>query len=134
MGATMRLGEKLCLIKPNTLAERAYKKSEVGERHRHRYEFNNQYLEEFQQAGAIFSGASKENLMEIFELPQKQTNTPNTSDTSNTSKITNTSNTSQTTHPFFISSQFHPEFTSRLENPSPLFLEFSRACLESKKK
>ena len=108
MGATMRLGEKICLIKENTLAEKIYNKPEIKERHRHRYEFNNSYIEKFKNADGIFSGVSKENLMEIFELPKSK-------------------------HKFFIATQFHPEFTSRLENPSPIFLEFSKACLEHEK-
>jgi CTP synthase len=108
MGATMRLGEKICLIKGGTLAEKIYNNSEIKERHRHRYEFNNAYIKKFQDAEVIFSGISKEDLMEIFELPQSK-------------------------HKFFIATQFHPEFTSRLENPSPIFLEFSKVCFEHEK-
>jgi len=114
MGGTMRLGEKPCIIKIGTLAEKIYKNklsrnNEIEERHRHRYEFNNSYTDKFQDAGAIFSGVSKESLMEIFELKAEN-------------------------HGFFIATQFHPEFKSRLENPAPLFLAFSKACLDYKRK
>ena len=105
MGGTMRLGEQTCSIKEGTLAYRIYKKNVIKERHRHRYEFNYAYSKQFEQAGMVFSGASR--FVEILELPG---------------------------HGFFIATQFHPEFKSRLEQPAPIFLAFSRACLNYKKK
>ncbi|HMV03418.1 MAG TPA: gamma-glutamyl-gamma-aminobutyrate hydrolase family protein, partial [Chitinophagales bacterium] len=104
MGGTMRLGAYSCTIKPNTLAHKIYETEEISERHRHRYEFNNQYLEQFEQAGMIASGKNKDNnLVEIIEIPE---------------------------HPFFIGVQFHPEYKSTILNPHSLFCAFVEAALK----
>ncbi len=116
-GGTMRLGEYPCLIKKGTKAHLAYKLSKWGrqnkkgdilvqERHRHRYELNNEFRKDLEKKGLIMSGINPErDLVEIIELPK---------------------------HPFFVASQFHPEFKSRPLNPHPLFREFIRACLRRK--
>lgn len=102
MGGSMRLGAYPCVLKNGTLAKRLYKKSEISERHRHRYEFNNYYRECFEKFDMVFSGLSPDgNLVEIAELKN---------------------------HPFFISSQFHPEFKSRPDRPHPMFDGFVKAC------
>ena len=107
MGGTLRLGAYDCAIKEGTLAYECYGKSLVRERHRHRYEFNNRYREMFEAAGVVFSGINpQQNLVEIVEIPD---------------------------HPFFIASQFHPEFTSRPMRANPLFYGFIRASLMEKK-
>lgn len=107
LGGTMRLGEYECVLTPNTIAARAYGRVSVRERHRHRFEFNNAYREQFQQAGMRFSGLSPDNLLvEIAEIVD---------------------------HPFMVGSQFHPEFLSRPNAPHPLFLEFVRAVIETKR-
>jgi len=101
-GATMRLGAYPAILKPRTIAERVYEKTRISERHRHRYEVNPKYISAFEKKGLVFSGASPDGkLMEIAELPKKK-------------------------HPFFVASQFHPEFKSRPLDPHPLFLEFIR--------
>ena len=106
-GGTMRLGAFACQIKENTLARKIYGKDEIKERHRHRYEFNNDYLADFEKNGMIASGINPESdLVEIVEIPS---------------------------HPFFIASQFHPELQSTVQNPHPLFVEFVRAIVERKK-
>ena len=103
LGGTLRLGAYPCAIQPGTLANRLYGKSEILERHRHRYEFNNAYRIPFQEAGMVFSGINPQrDLVEIAELPD---------------------------HPFFIGVQFHPEFQSRPDRPHPLFLGFVAAAL-----
>jgi len=103
-GASMRLGSYPCIIEKNTLAYKCYKKEFINERHRHRYEVNNTFRSILQKHGLIFSGVSPDgSLVEMIELPQK-------------------------IHPFFIASQFHPEFKSRLINPQPIFREFIHAC------
>ena len=100
-GGTMRLGAYTCEIKENTLAHRIYKRKEIKERHRHRYEFNNEYLADFEKNGMTVSGTNPESgLVEIVEIPS---------------------------HPFFIASQFHPELQSTVQTPHPLFVEFVRA-------
>lgn len=100
-GDTQRLGNYACKILPNTIARRAYDKTQIAERHRHRYEFNNQYRKILEQKGLVVSGINPtKNLVEIIEIPD---------------------------HPFFVGTQFHPEFTSRPLHPHPLFLEFIRA-------
>ncbi|MEO8854235.1 MAG: CTP synthase [Ginsengibacter sp.] len=111
-GGTMRLGSYPCLIKENTLAYSIYKTTAINERHRHRWEFNNKYLPEFEEAGMIASGINAETgLVEIME---------------------------STNHPFFIGVQFHPELKSTVENPHPIFVHFIKAAkeffAESKKK
>lgn len=105
-GGSMRLGAYPCIIEKNTLAYKCYKREFVNERHRHRYEVNNNYRSILLKNKMILSGLSPDgSLVEIIELPQK-------------------------IHPFFIASQFHPEFKSRLINPQPLFREFVKACKE----
>lgn len=102
-GATMRLGAYPCVLEKGTLAQRIYGEKEISERHRHRYEFNNAYLEQLQQHGFVFSGKSPDGLLvEIVEYPQ---------------------------HPYFIACQFHPEFKSRPMKPHPLFSQFIEASL-----
>jgi CTP synthase len=105
LGATMRLGAQPIVIQPGTLAHRLYGTTRVDERHRHRYEVNPAYIAQIEEAGFIFSGKSPNGrLMEIGELPTSE-------------------------HPFFIASQFHPEFKSRPLSPRPLFLGLIEACL-----
>lgn len=107
-GATMRLGAYPAILKEGTIAREAYNVSEISERHRHRYEVNPQYIEEIENAGMIFSGTSPDGrLMEIAELPKD-------------------------VHPFFLGSQFHPEFKARPLHPHPLFTAFVEACLKNK--
>lgn len=101
LGGTMRLGLYPCRLKPDTLASRLYAKEVIYERHRHRYEFNNAYRTLFVESGYVISGTSPDGrLVEMIENPQ---------------------------HPFFIASQFHPEFQSRPSSPHPLFLGFMQA-------
>ncbi len=108
LGGTMRLGAYPCKIKPNTLAYELYQKELVFERHRHRYEFNNSFKENFEHSGMVFSGINPDSdLVEIIELPE---------------------------NPFFIGVQFHPEYKSTVENPHPLFMGFVRAVIEHKNK
>lgn len=99
MGGTLRLGSYPCKLEKGTVTARAYNEdSVIQERHRHRYEFNNQYRESLEEAGMVFSGVSPDNkLVEIIELG---------------------------THPYFIGCQFHPEFKSRPNKPHPLFVSF----------
>ena len=101
MGGTMRLGAQEALLKTGTLAHKLYGKDRIMERHRHRYEFNNNYLEQLEKKGMVFSGRSEDDLMEIVELPN---------------------------HPFFIATQFHPEFTSTPRDGHPLFTGFIKAA------
>lgn len=99
-GGSMRLGAYPCIIEKKTLAHKCYKKEFVNERHRHRYEVNNNYRKILHDKGLIFSGLSPDGtLVEIIEL-------------------------NKNIHPFFIGTQFHPEFTSRVINPQPIFREF----------
>jgi CTP synthase len=101
-GGTMRLGSYPCVIKEGTLAHRIYGRTLISERHRHRYEFNNKYLEQYQQHGMIASGTNPETgLVEIMEIAD---------------------------HPFFIGCQYHPELKSTVENPHPLFVHFVGAA------
>ncbi|MFI5186915.1 MAG: CTP synthase [Chitinophagales bacterium] len=103
-GGTMRLGAYPCDIKPGSLAHKVYGNLYIRERHRHRYEFNNHYLDQFEQHGMIASGINPEtHLVEIIELPD---------------------------HPFFIGVQYHPELKSTVERPSPLFVHFVKAARE----
>ena len=107
MGGTLRLGNYECKISKGTLAHKLYKQDKILERHRHRYEFNNQYKEELEKNGMVFSGINEpSNLVEIIELPE---------------------------HPFFIAGQFHPEFKSRPTRPHPLFDGFIGAAKKYKK-
>ncbi|MGI6486482.1 MAG: CTP synthase [Tepidanaerobacteraceae bacterium] len=108
MGSSMRLGHYPCFLAKGSKAASVYNESLVEERHRHRYEFNNRYREMFEKAGMIFSGVSPDNrFVEIIELKG---------------------------HPWFIGTQFHPEFKSRPNRPHPLFKDFIRAALEFKSK
>ena len=103
-GGSMRLGVYPASLKKGTIAHAAYKEYLISERHRHRYEVNPDYVERLEKKGIIFSGFSPDrHLMEIMELPVKK-------------------------HPFFVASQFHPEFKSRPLKPHPLFREFIRAA------
>ncbi|MEI6259497.1 MAG: CTP synthase [Deltaproteobacteria bacterium] len=105
-GATMRLGAYRCSLEPDTLAEKAYKLTNISERHRHRYEFNNVYKERLCEKGLVISGLSPNGeLVEIVELKN---------------------------HPWFLGCQFHPEFKSRPMDPHPLFRDFIRAALDYK--
>jgi len=105
MGGTMRLGAYPCRIKRNTKTHQAYKKDRVHERHRHRYEFNNKYRKSFAQKGLLVTGVYPSgDLVEIIELKD---------------------------HPWFVASQFHPEFRSKPDQPHPLFREFIHATLEN---
>ncbi len=109
MGGTMRLGQYEAVLKKGSLAAKAYKSTQIIERHRHRYEVNNAYVADLEKAGMTFSGTSPNgDLMEIAELPT-------------------------TTHPFFLGVQFHPELQARPLAPHPLFTAFVRAAYESKK-
>ncbi len=104
MGGTMRLGLYPCKLQAGTAAARAYKKKMVQERHRHRFELNNDYREDLSRAGMVFSGISPDGkLVEIAELKD---------------------------HPFMLGTQFHPEFLSRPYRPHPLFVAFIKAALE----
>ncbi len=103
LGGTMRLGAYPCQVKKDTLAHKAYKADEISERHRHRYEFNNEYREKFQKAGMKLSGVSPSGkLIEMIELEG---------------------------HPWFLAVQFHPEFKSKPDRAHPLFREFVRHAL-----
>lgn len=105
-GATMRLGAHPAKLKKGTIARGAYRTSLILERHRHRWEVNPDYIKILEKEGMIFSGTSPDGrLMEIAELPKK-------------------------IHPFFLGTQFHPEFKSRPLKPHPLFLEFVKAAME----
>jgi len=105
LGGTMRLGAQTCFVKEGTLARQIYG-AEVSERHRHRYEFNNNYTDQIGKAGLVFSGFSRDGLVELIELPTQ-------------------------VHPWFFATQFHPEFTSNPRNGHPLFTSFisaARSC------
>ncbi|MEZ5475435.1 MAG: CTP synthase, partial [Steroidobacteraceae bacterium] len=104
-GGSMRLGAQEVVLAADSVAQQLYGKSEVSERHRHRYEFNNNYLERFSQGGMSFSGMSRDELVEIVELPS---------------------------HPWFVATQFHPEFTSTPRDGHPLFTGFVRAARASR--
>jgi CTP synthase len=105
-GATMRLGAYGCRLKKGTAAYAAYKKENIHERHRHRYEFNNKYRERMEKAGMVFSGVNPQrNLAEIIELKN---------------------------HPWFVACQFHPEFKSKPDKAHPLFTDFIKHSLKDK--
>lgn len=105
-GGTMRLGAYPCVLKDDSTAFKAYKVEDISERHRHRYEFNNQYLEQFEAAGMRAVGINPEtNLVEVVEIPA---------------------------HPYFVGVQYHPEYKSTVANPHPLFVEFVKAALKHK--
>ncbi|MGH8307934.1 MAG: CTP synthase [Gammaproteobacteria bacterium] len=103
LGGTMRLGAQEAHLKAGTLAHKLYGKDVISERHRHRYEFNNNYREQLEKKGLVFSGYSVDDLVEIVELPE---------------------------HPFFIATQFHPEFTSTPRDGHKLFGGFIQAARE----
>ncbi|MEM6962962.1 MAG: CTP synthase, partial [Myxococcota bacterium] len=103
-GATMRLGAYPCSLSPETLAHEVYRRSEVSERHRHRYEVNNEYRDQLEESGLVLSGLSPDrSLVEMVELPD---------------------------HPYFVGCQFHPEFKSKPHRAHPLFTRFVAAALE----
>ena len=116
-GGTIRLGAYPCKVKPKTTLYSLYEKYAnelyydlpvVMERHRHRYEFNNEYRDTFEKGGLILAGSSPDNsLIEAVELPKKM-------------------------HPFFVATQYHPELKSRFLLPHPLFMGFVDACLKKK--
>ena len=103
MGGTMRLGAYPCKLKKDSKAYKAYGREDISERHRHRYEFNNTYLKQFEDAGMIATGINPDsNLVEVIELVN---------------------------HPYFIGVQFHPEYKSTVEEPHPLFISFIKAAM-----
>jgi CTP synthase len=103
-GGTMRLGAWDCKLKNNSKVKQIYKSDMISERHRHRYEFNDTYLEQIQNAGMIATGKNpKTNLVEVVEIPS---------------------------HPWFVGVQYHPEYKSTVLNPHPLFIDFIKAALE----
>ncbi|MDX6643628.1 MAG: synthase, partial [Solirubrobacteraceae bacterium] len=105
MGGTMRLGADPIKLHAETRAREIYDEAVIYERHRHRWEVNNLLRKRLESAGLVCSGTSPdERLVEVIELPRE-------------------------THPFFVASQFHPEFKSRPDRPAPLFREFVRAAL-----
>ena len=103
LGGTMRLGAYDCHVEKDSLLHKIYENDVISERHRHRYEFNNKYMKDFEENGVVFSGKNKaNNLMETIEIPD---------------------------HPWFIGVQYHPEYKSRVVNPHPLFISFVKAAL-----
>ncbi len=101
-GGTMRLGAYACELTPGSKAAEIYGSTSISERHRHRYEFNNDFLQQFEDAGLVLSGKNPESgLVEIIELPG---------------------------HPFFVGVQFHPELKSTVESPAPVFVSFIKAA------
>ena len=106
MGGTMRLGAYDCILKKGSKTYQAYKKERIQERHRHRFEFNNEYKEQFEAAGIKFTGENPETgLVEVLEIPQLK---------------------------WFVGVQYHPEYNSTVENPNPLFISFIKAAIENK--
>ncbi len=104
-GGTMRLGAYPCILRKGSKAHEAYKSADISERHRHRYEFNNKYRQDFEKNGMILSGLSPDKeLVEIVELEN---------------------------HPWYVASQFHPEFKSRPTRPHPLFRDFVEAVIKN---
>ena len=104
----MRLGAYKAILRDGTIARNSYNQKEISERHRHRYEVNPEFIEKIEARGLVFSGKSPDGkLMEIAELPKSM-------------------------HPFFLGTQFHPEFKARPLHPPPLFSAFIDACLKSK--
>jgi CTP synthase len=109
-GGSMRLGGYDAILRNGTIAQASYGKKQIVERHRHRYEVNPSFIADLEQAGLVFSGRSPDgHLMEIAELPK-------------------------TKHPFFLGTQFHPEFLAHPLRPHPLFSAFIKACIGKKKK
>lgn len=102
----MRLGSYSCKLLDGTKVSKAYNEEIISERHRHRYEFNNAYLADFEANGMIATGKNPETgLVEVVELPE---------------------------HPWFVGTQFHPEYKSTVEKPQPLFLAFVKAAIANK--
>jgi len=107
LGGTMRLGAYKCQLKPDSNSYSAYNSDLIFERHRHRFEFNNDYLQDFEKAGMIATGKNPETgLVEVVEIPS---------------------------HPWFVGTQFHPEYKSTVENPHPLFVAFINAAITNNK-
>jgi CTP synthase len=107
-GGTMRLGSYPCDLKKGSKAAAIYGRNHISERHRHRYEFNNKFLEQYEKSGMMATGINPQsNLVEIVELKN---------------------------HPFFIGAQFHPELKSTVDNPHPLFVNFVAASLSHSKR
>ena len=107
-GGTMRLGAYKCQLKPGSKASKAYNTELISERHRHRFEFNNAYMSDFEAAGMIATGKNPETgLVEVVEVEG---------------------------HPWFVGAQFHPEYKSTVANPHPLFVAFIKAAIENKQK
>jgi CTP synthase len=107
LGGTMRLGAYECALKPGSKAHKAYQKDLVSERHRHRFEFNNTYKNDYEKNGFLFSGIlHNSQLCEVVELPD---------------------------HPWMVGVQYHPEFQSRPSEPHPLFRDFIAAVIKEKK-
>ena len=107
LGGTMRLGAYKCKLKKGSLAYKAYRKETISERHRHRFEFNSQYRDEYEQNGMICSGTNPDTgLVEIVEVPDKK---------------------------WFLGTQFHPEYNSTVLAPNPLFMDFMKAVVKHKK-
>jgi CTP synthase len=106
-GGTMRLGSYTCEVKKDSKAYKAYEKTKINERHRHRYEFNSKYQADFEKNGLVITGINPETkLAEIIEIKS---------------------------HPYFVGVQFHPEYKSTVLNPHPLFVKFIKATMEKKK-
>jgi CTP synthase len=105
LGGTMRLGAQDCRLEAGTLARQLYGRDVIRERHRHRYEFNNRYLERLRDAGMVFAGFSVDGLVELIELPG---------------------------HPWFVACQFHPEFKSNPRDGHPLFRGFVQAARDAR--
>ena len=106
MGGTMRLGSCACDLKKGSIAHAVYGTDKINERHRHRYEFNSKYLDQYEAAGMKPTGINPQTgLVEIVEIPD---------------------------HPWFVGVQFHPEYKSTVANPHPLFVSFVKAALKNK--
>ena len=107
-GGTMRLGAWDCTVAKNSKTYDAYQSAQISERHRHRYEFNNEYLKAIENAGMKATGINpKTGLVEVVEIPN---------------------------HPWFVGVQYHPEYKSTVLNPHPLFVDFIKAALKQSKK
>jgi CTP synthase len=108
MGGTMRLGAYACKLKRGSKAAQAYGATEISERHRHRWEVNNKYLQQLEENGLVATGVNPESgLVEIVENKE---------------------------HPYFVGVQYHPELKSTVDNPHPLFVRFIKAAIEDKKR